>query len=50
MAVHSHRTHSITTYNFEQMYPGLKSSLQKTVLYTLWTKFLCYKLLWILQI
>jgi len=34
MAVHSHRMHSITTYSFEQMYPGLKGSLQKIVLYT----------------
>jgi len=50
MAVHSHRMYSITTYNFEQMYPGLKGSLQKIVLYTLWIKFLCYKLLCILQI
>jgi len=34
MAVHSHRMHSITTYSFEQMYPGLKGSLQKIVLDT----------------
>jgi len=41
MAVHSHRTHSITTYNFEQIYPRPDGAVYKKLFSTLYEFSFC---------